>query len=117
MISEDNHWIILVALGPLAVGLILYTSWMTTGSVPFGLDTLTFPTIVLPALPALPELSLPLPPFVGELQQRIVRNGPAMWAALAAGAIVGMMVVGTLADMVRVLLRLVSRPETPLDEA
>lgn len=122
--SSDNHnWIIFLAVGPLVLGLMLYTSWLTTGALPFDLGMIPISAISLPALPALPslpDLSITIPPIVLSTWERITRNGPMMWAALSLGIAAGIIGVGTLADAVRALVAAVSRqrsrPEPPLDE-
>lgn len=120
MRSDNHHWIIFLAVAPLVLGLMLYTSWLTTGALPFDLGAISFPAISLPALPSLPDLSITIPPMVRSFWERITQTGPTMWAALFLSMVAGIVFVGTLADAVRALggvfSRLRDRSETPLDE-
>jgi hypothetical protein len=97
---DRDSFLLLVSLIPAAIVLYCFVTWKTTGSWPAGVSAPALPSLPLPASM---EQFVKISPAQQSMLDRARASWPIMVAGLGAGLILGIMAIGTLADVVRAL--------------
>lgn len=107
MRSEHDSHIVLATIIPLAACLIFFIVWQSNGGGAISLPLLPMPSFTLPALPNItfPRIDVPMPGPVLHLLQSISRNPIAIGASVLGGTLAGVVLVGTLAELIRSMYR------------
>ncbi len=103
---DRDTFILIITLGPAAFVIYCVVSWQATGVWPVVAPDITIP---LPSLPDWITNTFKVPPGAQSTLDRARQTWPIMVAGLAAGLVLGVMAVGTMADLVRAGARALSR--------
>ncbi len=107
MRSEHDSHIILATIVPVAACLVFFIVWQSNGGGAISVPLLPIPSFTLPTLPNItfPRINVPMPVPVRHLTRSISRNPLATGAAVLGGTIVGVVVAGTIAELIRAVYR------------
>ncbi len=107
MRSEHDSHIVLATIVPLAACLVFFIVWQSNGGGAISLPLLPIPSFTLPALPniTLPPITVPMPLPVRHLVRSISRNPLTIAALVLGGTFAGVVVAGTIAELIRAVYR------------
>ena len=108
MRRHHDGFVIAMTLGPIAVGVWVFLAWRSSGRLPFDISFSQLPSISLPNI-TLPQLQAQLPLPLVSASAWLGAHAWVMGLGIAAGALGGVIAVGTLADIVRGIIHLVAR--------
>ncbi len=107
---DRDTFVLFLTLVPAAFVIYCFIVWHSTGTWPA-----TVPNITLPAIPVPGWLAryTNVPPGTHSMLDRYRQSWPIMIAGLGAGLVLGIMAMGTFADLVRGGARWLSRQGQP----
>ena len=88
--------ILILTMIPVGLGIYMFFTWQATGQLPFDLSHVPLPNLSLPGVPAWNAV---LPSPMVDLINHIKSSGPLIFLSIAVGALIGVIVMGTLADI------------------
>lgn len=102
MKDDHDHYIIVVALLPVILFVLMYVMWHGTGEPDISSPNL--PTFGI-SLPPPPDVGLYVPDSVRQLADAVRENAGTVAPALAVGLLIGLLGMGLLIDLARVVWR------------
>jgi hypothetical protein len=98
MKADRDSFIILLTFIPIAVGLVLFLVWKTSGSGPFDLPTFGNPDF---SLPNLSYSDLPGVAGIVDGAQRMGRDAKTLAIGIGLGIVAGIVIAGIILDLTR----------------